>query len=139
MARRYRTLAEEFDVQLNWLVAGVAPDLAATTKGEIEERRSTVARLRDLTEKAQNGDEEAALHMREILDGSPDLAWRLINGPGKLAESAMIDVFTRDGDLASKGSLEHQLDSMRMEVVGDNPSPLERLLAERVDELEAHH
>ncbi len=29
MARRYRTLAEEFDVQLNWLVAGVAPDPVA--------------------------------------------------------------------------------------------------------------
>ena len=29
MGRRYRTLAEEFDVQLNWLVVGVAPDLVA--------------------------------------------------------------------------------------------------------------
>ncbi len=29
MARRYRTLAEEFDVQLNWLVAGVVSDLVA--------------------------------------------------------------------------------------------------------------
>ena len=29
MARRYRTLAEEFEVQLNWLVLGVAPDLVA--------------------------------------------------------------------------------------------------------------
>jgi hypothetical protein len=29
VARCYRTLAEEFDIQLNWLVAGVAPDLVA--------------------------------------------------------------------------------------------------------------
>ena len=108
------------------------PDLAAIGKGEVEERRATIARLRDLTEKAQNGDEEAALRMREILDDSPDLAWRLIKGPGKMAESAMIDQFTRDEDLASKELLKHQLDSMRMEVAGDNPSPLERLLAERV-------
>jgi hypothetical protein len=70
--------------------------------------------------------------MREILDGSPDLAWRLIKGPGKLAESAMIDQFTRDEDLATKEFLKHQLDSMRREVAGDDASPLERLLAERV-------
>jgi hypothetical protein len=101
-------------------------------KGELEERRATIARLRELTEKAQDGDEEAALDMREILDGSPDLAWRLIKGPGKLAESAMLDQFTRDEDLASKEFLKHQLESMRVEVAGDSPSPLERLLAERV-------
>jgi hypothetical protein len=29
VARRYRTLAEAVDVQLNWLVAGVAPALVA--------------------------------------------------------------------------------------------------------------
>jgi hypothetical protein len=108
------------------------PDPAATGKGELEERRATIARLKDLTEKAQNGDEEAALRMREILDGSPDLAWRLIKGPGKLAESAMIDQFTRDEDLATKEFLKHQLDSMRIEVAGDAASPLERLVAERV-------
>src|SRR5215208_7132445 len=70
--------------------------------------------------------------MREILDGSPDLAWRLIKGPGKLAELAMIDQFTRDEDLASKEFLKHQLDSIRIEVAGDDASALERLLAERV-------
>jgi hypothetical protein len=109
-----------------------APDRTAMSECELEERRATVARLRDLTEKAQNGDEEAALDIREILDGSPDLAWRFIKGPGKMAESALIDEITRDKDLASKELLKHQLQSMRIEVAGDNPSPLERLLAERV-------
>ena len=36
------------------------------------------------------------------------------------------------GDLANKEFLKHQLESTRIEVAGDNPSPLERLLAERV-------
>ena len=35
-------------------------------------------------------------------------------------------------DLASKEFLKHQLESMRIEVAGENPSPLARLLAERV-------
>jgi hypothetical protein len=108
------------------------PDLAAMGKGEVEERRATVEKLRDLTDKAQDGDEEAALDIREILDASPDLAWRFIKGPGKMAESALIDVFTKDEDLASKELLKHQLESMRIEVAGENPSPLARLSAERV-------
>jgi hypothetical protein len=95
-------------------------------------RQATVAKLRDLTEKAQVGDEDAALAIRNILDESPDFAWRFIKGPGKMAEEALIDEFTRDKDLASKELLKHQLESMRIEVAGENPSPLERLLAERV-------
>jgi hypothetical protein len=104
----------------------------AMTEDEIEERRATVAKLRTLIDQAQGGDEQAALDIRKILDGSPDLAWRFINGPGKLAESAMIDTFTNDDDLSSQELLKHQLESMRIEVAGQNPSPLERLLAERV-------
>lgn len=107
-------------------------DLAAVSEGEVEERRATVEKLRDLTGKAQDGDEEAALEIRNILDESPDLAWRFIKGPGKMAEEALIDVCTRDKDLASKELLKHQLKSMRIEVAGENPSPLERLLTERV-------
>ena len=44
----------------------------------------------------------------------------------------MIDEITKNKDLASKELLRHQLESMRIEVAGENPSPLERLLAERV-------
>jgi hypothetical protein len=102
------------------------------SKEELEERKATVEKLRSLTEKAEDGDREVVRDLREILDTSPDLAWRLIKGPGKIAEDALINEFTRDGDLASKELLKHQLESMRMEVAGQNPSPLERLLAERI-------
>jgi hypothetical protein len=83
-------------------------------------------------DKAREGDENAALDLREVLDGSPDLAWSFISGPGKIAESAMIGQLTKKGNLATKELLEHQLESMRIEVAGENPSSLERLLAERV-------
>lgn len=109
-----------------------APDLPAAGDGELEERRATVAKLSTLIGKAQDGDEQAALDIRKILDGSPDLAWRFIKGPGKLAESALLDTFTKDDDLSSRELLKHQLESMRIEVAGQEPSPLERLLAERV-------
>jgi hypothetical protein len=108
------------------------PDLKAMSEDEIEERRATVAKLRDLSERAQDGDEKAVLEIRKILDGSPDLAWLFVKGPANMAESAMIGEITKDGDLASKEFLTHQLESMRVEVAGEDPSPLERLLAERV-------
>jgi hypothetical protein len=108
------------------------PDLAAMSEDELDERRATVAKLRDLSDRAQDGDEKATLEIRKILNGSPDLAWLFIEGPAKMAESAMIDEMTKDEDLASKEFLGHQLESMRVEVAGDNPSPLERLLSERV-------
>ena len=45
-----------------------------------------VEKLRILTEKARGGDEEAAFDLRKVLDESPDLAWRFIKGPAKMAE-----------------------------------------------------
>jgi hypothetical protein len=109
-----------------------APDPAAMSKGELEERRTTIEKLRGFAERAQDGDKGAAIELRKILDDSPSLAWRFIDGPGKMAEEALIDEFTKDEDLAAKEVLKHQLESMRIEVAGENPSPLERLLAERV-------
>ena len=107
------------------------PDPTRMGKGEAEERRATVDKLLELIGKAREGDENAALDLREVLDGSPDLAWSFITGPGQMAESALIDQITRD-NLSNKELLTHQLQSMRVEVAGENPSPLERLLAERV-------
>ncbi len=108
------------------------PHLGVMSKKETEERRATVAKLQDLTKRAQAGDEEAALNIRKVLDDSPELAWLFVKGPAKMAESALIDEMTEEEDLASKEFFRHQLESMKVEVAGENPSPLERLLAERV-------
>jgi hypothetical protein len=50
------------------------PDLATMSEDEIEERRATVAKLWDLSDRAQDGDEKAVLEIRKVLEGSPDLA-----------------------------------------------------------------
>jgi hypothetical protein len=107
------------------------PDLAAMSEEEVQERREIVERLCDLTEKAQKGDKNVIPQIRQILDGSPDLAWHLAN-LGRTAERLLIEKLTKDKDLAAGELLEHQLDLMRQEVAGENASPLERLLAERV-------
>jgi hypothetical protein len=48
------------------------------------------------------------------------------------AEWSLIEKITKEKDLASKEMMSFQLESMREEVAGSSPSPLERLLAERV-------
>lgn len=108
-----------------------SPDPALMGKEELDKRRDTVARLQDLAKKAEKGDKKAVPAIREILDESPDLAWRLMN-LSKLAESQFIEKMTREKDLAAKEATKHQLQSMRAEIAGENASPMERLLAERV-------
>jgi hypothetical protein len=49
------------------------PDLATMSERELEERRATVAKLRNLADRAQDGDEKAVLEIRKILDSSQTL------------------------------------------------------------------
>ncbi len=107
------------------------PDRSAMTKEEIEARRETVGRLRELVKKAEKGNKKSVLEIREILQENPGLAWRYMT-PAKLTERLFIDKMSKDKDLAAKELMEHQLAAMREEIAGQSPSPLERLLAERV-------
>jgi hypothetical protein len=107
------------------------PDLSAMTEEELDTRRDAVGRLRDLFKKAEKGNKKAVPEIWEILEESPDLAWRFMDF-ATLAECRFIDNVTKDKDLASRETMEFQLAAMREEIAGENPSPLERLLAERI-------
>ncbi len=101
------------------------------SEGELQGRRETVARLRELVDEAEKGDEKAVPAIRKILDETPDLAWSSRN-IGKMSERLLINEMTREEDLLAKEMIKHQLDSMRSEIVGEDPSALELLLAERI-------
>jgi hypothetical protein len=107
------------------------PDLSAMTNEELETRRDMVGRLRELVKKAEKGNKEAVPEIRRILEESPEFAWRYMT-LAKLPERLFINKMSKDKDLAAKELMEHQLAAMREEIAGANPSPLERLLAERV-------
>ena len=112
-------------------VGNSPPDPKLLSKAEIEQRRETLTRLRDLLKQTEKGDEKAVPAIREILDETPDLAWRSRN-VGKMAKRLLINEMTREEDLLAKEMMEHQLESMRSEIVGEDPSALELLLAERL-------
>ena len=108
-----------------------APDLSAVTKEGLDERRATVGRLKELVGKAEKGTKEAVPEIRKILCANPDLAWRFID-LAEVTEWHLINRIFKDKDLATRETLTRQFAAMRAEIAGENPSPLERLLAERI-------
>ena len=108
-----------------------APDVSAIGQAAMEEPGRTVEELRGLLGKAEKGDKDAVPEIRQILDEHPDLAWRFVE-VAQVAEDTLIEKMTGEEDLAVKEIMRCQLKAMREEIAGENPSPLERLLAERV-------
>jgi hypothetical protein len=85
--------------------------------------------LRSLLERAQRGDEKTLPVLRELLKQP-----HLIESCGNLAshaENTLIRAFSGK-DLAVKEGVYQKLQSIRAELCGPSPTPLERLLAERI-------
>jgi hypothetical protein len=101
------------------------------TKEEKEAHRTIVGRLEELVEMSGKGDKKPLPEIRRILKESPDLAWQLMD-VGRVAEWRYTEVMLNEEDLGLKEVLRCQLAAMREEIAGDNPSPLEQLLAERI-------
>ncbi len=102
------------------------------TKEEQNERRKIVRRLDELTKKAEEGEEGAMPALREILEENPDLAWRLGNF-ARATENFLLKELSRITDNpVTEEAMRRQFAAMREEIAGDDPSPLERLLAERI-------
>jgi hypothetical protein len=79
---------------------------------------------------SQEGDAQALSRLMEILDELPELAKKVVD-PAEQAELSMISNYAGDDPLLQE-VLPRTLDSMKAELAGENPSPLERLLVERV-------
>jgi hypothetical protein len=105
--------------------------MSAISQAAMEESGRTLEKLRGLLGKAEKGDKDAVPEIRQILDERPDLAWQFVD-VAQVAEEALIEKMTGEEDLAVKEIMRCQLKAMREEIAGENPSPLERLLAERV-------
>jgi hypothetical protein len=105
--------------------------MSTMSSGELEEPGKTVEKLQDLLRLAEQGQEDAVPEIRQTLNEHPDLAWRFVD-VAQIAEDTLIEEMTREEDLAVKEIMRCQLEAMREEIAGESPSPLERLLAERI-------
>src|SRR5262245_4456296 len=94
------------------------------------EIKSYPAELKELLERAGAGDAAALPALRRAFDENPELAKRL----GDLAahaEQALLSLAVGD-NLAAREAVTRQAAKLRQELLGSGPSPLERLLVDRV-------
>ena len=94
------------------------------------DQRAGQADLAQLLKKAEAGDRSVLPQLRRVLDGDPDL-WR---GYGNLAAhaEASLAMLAAGPNLLLAESLRRKLAELKAELGGESPSPLEKLLAERI-------
>ncbi len=98
--------------------------LPADAKGRLDE-------LRELSERAEAGDAGAKKELkRAVRESSPEVIARA-SDVGRKAQHSLIGTVA-GGDPLTEYALSGRLDMMREEVAGENPTPLESLLTERV-------
>src|SRR4051794_16064316 len=83
-----------------------------------------------LLERARQGDEAVLPQLREFLDTRPEL-WRRYGDLALHARQAWIGLIAGT-DLALRESIARRVDELGRELAGVRPSPMERLLVERI-------
>jgi hypothetical protein len=101
---------------------------------EIESRKeleTEIDRLRALSKEAEDGDKEARAELRRaVAKCSPEVIAEA-SSVARRAERMLVKTISA-GEPLMQETLEVRLDHMRGEIAGEHPTPLERLLAERV-------
>lgn len=88
------------------------------------------AELKHLIERAKGGDESTLPALREWLD-QDSRAWELTGNPAYQTQMSMIKAASDTG-LAVEEMIHRKVSDLQQELAGPSPSPLERLLVERI-------
>jgi hypothetical protein len=114
------------------VVNGITDELEASRPGALDD-------LQILLQRCQQGDREALPQLRAVLDQHPEI-WRHIGDLALHAELAWVDLICGTND-SMRESVTRKVRELKVELGGASPSPLERLLAERVSAcwLQLHH
>jgi hypothetical protein len=96
-----------------------------STSELIEDRGKLMA----LIDRAQDGDEGALPILRKVLDEAPEIA-RIVD-LARNVERSIIEKMSGD-DVFTQEAIPRNLKAMRKQIAGKDPSPLERLLSERI-------
>lgn len=88
-------------------------------------------KLRELSDRVNSGDRPALQELRTALDKHPWMSSVMGGNLAYQAETSLIKAMFGD-QTAAKEALQRELEKKRAELSGENPTPLERLLIERV-------
>jgi hypothetical protein len=105
-------------------------ELNQQTEASPEERREALEDLRALINKGQDGDPEALAKMDTALEQIPSLV-RKFGNLNIMVEEGFVERTASNSPFRQK-ALRLNLEDMREDLAGANPSPLERLGAERI-------
>jgi hypothetical protein len=86
--------------------------------------------LRDLVERAGYGDETAIIDLRALLNTMPEL-WKQVGDLAKHVETVWIKLLSGN-DLLTQECLHREAERRRIELLGDDPTPIERHLIETI-------
>jgi hypothetical protein len=89
-----------------------------------------LAEIEAVVDQARRGDKSSLPRLRELLDEYPDL-WRHCGDLAAHAQAAWANLATGT-NLYMRETVAWKTEAMRKELAGPSPSPLERLLVERV-------
>lgn len=92
----------------------------------------TDADLSPLAERARKGDREAANALLRVLEGDPDRLIRLGHGNLDVLAEECLSMRELGDNLIARDAIEARLKRLRAELAGPAPTPLERLLVDRV-------
>ena len=93
--------------------------------------KDRLAELEALSDKARDGDKEAKVELRQALrESSPEIVARASDF-ARTRQRVLAETIAGDEPLREE-AIVTQLELMRAEVAGENPTPLEALLTERV-------
>ena len=89
--------------------------------------------IMELVKRAEQGEQTALAGIREMFDREPSLC-NALGDLARLAEESLITVITvASGDNPlTKESLQYKLRGLKEELAGPSPTPVERMLVERV-------
>ncbi len=86
--------------------------------------------LQKLVERARQGDRTVLPELRKALDENPDI-WQAAGDLAKHAEATWIRLISKD-DLLVHESIQRELDRRRQELAGEDPTPMEKQLVDRI-------
>jgi hypothetical protein len=96
-----------------------------------EDARGRLTELRALSEKAEAGDKEARKELRQLVRASSPEVIAEASGIARRTEWMLVKTISAREPLMEEG-LQERTHQMRSEIAGENPTPLEVLLTERV-------
>lgn len=89
-----------------------------------------VAKLEELAARAQSGDKAAIAELGRVLDENPQL-WQTVGDLSAHVEKIFIDLLAGNNRLVAE-SLVRQVASMRMQFLGDSPSPAQKMVVDEI-------